>query len=101
MYVVLTNFNHNWWNVGNSGEVPLEIITKKNTREEWMPYRQDRFVEHMLGHAKRHCLRFINFDPAKNEKPSWDDSVEEYYRYLCEITVNVTWFEESLSKDYF
>jgi len=101
MYAVLTNFNCNWWNGGNSGEVPLEIITTKNTREEWMPYHQDRFVEHMLGRAKRHCLHIINFDPAENEKPSWDNNVEEYYRYLCEITVNVTWLEESLNKDYF
>jgi len=91
MYAVLKNFNHKWWNGGNSGEVPLEIITMKDAREEWMPYHQDRFVEHMLEHAKIHCLSVDSFDPTEGgRKPLWDNSVEEYYKYLCGITANVT-----------
>ena len=89
MYAVLKNFNHKWWNGGNSGD-PLEIITMKDAREEWMPYRQDRFVEHMLECAKRHCLSIVSFDPTEGEKPLCDNSVEEYYKYLCGITANVT-----------
>jgi len=67
MYVVLTNYNRHWWNGGNREEVPMEIITTINTREKWMPYHQDRFVEHMLGCAKGHCLRVIKFDRAENK----------------------------------
>ena len=100
MYVVLTNYNRKWWNSGNRGEVPMEIITEQETREVWMPYRQDRFVEHLLGRAEGHGLRIINFDRADNKKPTWDDDIEQYYKYLCEITANVTWLEESLRKDY-
>ena len=27
MYIVLTNLNREWWNNGNNGEVPLEILS--------------------------------------------------------------------------
>mmetsp|Transcript_16893 Transcript_16893/g.25360 ORF Transcript_16893/g.25360 Transcript_16893/m.25360 type:complete len:225 (+) Transcript_16893:2-676(+) len=96
MYIVLTNFNREWWNCGNNGEVPLEILTQEKTRSRWMPYRSDAFVENLLRCARNHALNLISFDDNDENKPLWDDEMEKYYQYVKQLITAVTWMEESL-----
>ena len=96
MYIVLTNFNREWWNCGNNGEVPFEILTQEKTRSRWMPYRAVSFVERLLRCARNHALSLVTFDANNENKPVWDDEMEEYYQYVKQLITAVTWMEESL-----
>jgi len=96
MYIVLTNFNREWWNCGNNGEVPLEILTLGIARRRWMPYRTFMFVERLLENARDHALSLVTFDSNNENKPVWDDDMEEYYEYVKKLITTVTWLEEAL-----
>jgi len=60
MCIVLTNFNREWWNCGNNGEIPFEILTQEKTRSWWMPYHSDAFVENLLRCARNHALNLVS-----------------------------------------
>ena len=53
------------------------------------------FVERMLENARDHALSLVTFDANNENKPVWDDDMEEYYEYVKRLIATVTWLEEA------